>query len=146
VQKNDLLRVIGIVFIAIVFSGAIATGFWFIFDSKNKSDNRGVEYYQQRERELLARIGEYEQRESARIEVERIRAAREADRIRQERERITRTETQLTAIRGFDRRTGDLLQELAKEISILQDYFYSSKREYIDAINNSDSAVEKISP
>jgi hypothetical protein len=47
----------------------------------------------------------------------------------QERERIERTEAQLRAIRGLDRRTGSLLQELAKEVDILADYFWDSRNE-----------------
>jgi hypothetical protein len=74
------------------------------------------------ERQLLERIGEYEQRERERIEAEN-------SRIRREEERIERTKSNLESIRGLDRRTIDLYQALRKEISILQDYLDSSERE-----------------
>jgi len=85
-------------------------------------DNTRAETNTARERELLARIGEYEQRERKRI-------AAENSRIERERKRIERVKSAIATIRGLDRRSGDLLQELEQEIGILEDYFIGSERE-----------------
>jgi uncharacterized protein YneF (UPF0154 family) len=105
----------------------ICTGFFggYFLCRSHTADNTGIERNLSRERELLARIGEYEQRE-------KIRIARENERINAERERIERTENAIRAVRGLDRRSGDLLQELAKEADILADYFRGS----IDRLNS----------
>jgi len=133
--KNNILRFIGVFVIAFVLGGAVG-GLCVIFYSADKSDNRRIEDYQSRERYLLKRIGEYEQRERDRI-------TRENNRIERERSRIEQTEKRLGAIRELNRRTGDLLESLAMEAGCLQDYFYNSMREYLDAV---DSAYEVISP
>ena len=115
-----------IIFIALllVFAGGI-TGF--IFGSTNPANSSGIESNLYRERELLKRIGEYEQRERDRVEAERIRIAAENSRIERERARIERTKTAIGAIRESDRRSGSLLQELEQEINILADYFRDSR-------------------
>jgi hypothetical protein len=100
------------------------TGGYFI-GKPHTGDSAGIERNLDRERELLARIGEYEQREADRI-------ARENERISAERERIERTKNAIGAIRGLDRRSGSLLQELEQEIDILADYFRGS----IDRLGN----------
>jgi hypothetical protein len=82
-------------------------------------NSAGVEFNLDRERELLERIGEYELRERDRIAAENIRIDRE-------RERVERTKAQLGAIRGLDRRSSSLLQELEQEAQILADYFRDS--------------------
>jgi len=126
-EKNYRRSVIVLVIVAFILGSAVGGGLCFIIHSKNKPDNTGIAEYQQRERDLLARIGEYQQREED-------RNRREARRIEAERERIARTETQLGAIRGLDRRSGDLLSELAKEVDILAKYFADVRREYFGAI------------
>ena len=121
-----------IVFIAallLIFAGGAAG---FIISGKNTANNSGAESNLNRERELLTRIGEFEQREREYLERERERTTRENNRIERERERIKRTADQLTAIRGLDRRSGYLLQELEQEINILASYF----RDSCDIIGN----------
>jgi len=128
-EKINLFRVIGIVIIAVIFSGAVSAGFCIIFNSKNKSDNRGIGEYQQRERQLLDRIGEFERREED-------RNRREAERIRAEGERIERTETAINAIRQSNRRERDLYAELRAQNNILEDYFRDSVHIHSNDINN----------
>jgi len=139
-EKNNGFYFIA-VFFAFILGGAIG-GVGTVIYTAHKSDNRGIEQYQQRERELLGRITDYQQRENARIEAERIRIARENERIRAERERIARTEAQLRTIWGLDRRSSDLLSELAKEIDILADFFFSTRNQYTDNIDNNNSEVK----
>jgi hypothetical protein len=116
----------------------IASGAGCFFLGRADSGNRdGIEQHLARERELLARIGEYQQREQDRIAREGERVAREAERIEAARERIERLETAIGAVRGLDRRTSDLLQALVTEINLLADYFRGSR----DSFNNGlDSA------
>jgi hypothetical protein len=92
------------------------------FGAKNARNSTGITGNTEQQRELLARIGEYEQRE-------RDRLAAENSRIERERERIERTKAAIGAIRQSDRRSGDLLKELAEEIGILADYLDSNERE-----------------
>jgi len=134
--KISVFAFIAITFTCFILGGAAGYGIsGVIFDSKDQQDNRGIESYRPRERELLERIGEYEQRERERI-------ARENSRIERERSRIEQTEKRLGAIRELNRRTGDLLESLAMEAGCLQDYFYNSRREYLDAVNNSVGEVK----
>jgi hypothetical protein len=106
------------IFIAIVaFSAGYIGGH--VDRKKDSGNSPGVETNLSRERELLERIGEYELRERGRI-------AAENSRINRERERVERTKAQLGAIRGLDRRSGGLLQELEQEANILADYFRDS--------------------
>jgi hypothetical protein len=126
-NEKNYRKFIIVFIVAFILGGAVGGGLCFIIHSKNKPDNSGITEYQQRERTLLERIGEYQQREEA-------RTAREARRVEAERERIVRTETQLGAIRGLDRRSGDLLQELAEEVAILAGFFDYVRREYFGAI------------
>ena len=133
IEKSNRFCFITAVAAFILVSAVI--GIWAVVHTKNKPDNRGIAEYQQRERELLARIAEYQQREEDRI-------TREARRIEAEGERIKRTEAQLGAIRGLDRRSGDLLSELAQEVKILADFFVGSRSEYSDAVNNNDNRGE----
>jgi hypothetical protein len=127
---------------AFILGCAVVGGISIAINSAHKSDNTGIEQYQQRERELLTRIGEYQQREEARIEAERVRTAREDRRIRAERERIKRTEAQLGTLWGFGGREYELREELTKEINILADFYFSVKREYDNAVNRSNSEIE----
>jgi hypothetical protein len=90
--------------------------------AKNERDSAGATGNTEQQRELLARIGEYEQRERERIAAENSRVAREG-------ERIEHTKAQLRAIRGLDRRERDLYEELTAEIGILADYLDSSERD-----------------
>lgn len=116
-EKKHIVIFIIVIILSVFVGGTAIT----IFNGANTGDNNGVEQYQQRERELLNRIGEYEQREQARVEAERIRITAENIRIERARERIERTEIAIRAIWEFDRRTGELLQELIEEIKILAD-------------------------
>lgn len=113
-----------IICIAALLILPISIGSFFI-GKTHSGNSAGIERNLDRERELLARIGEYEQREEARI-------AREAERIAREGERIERTKIQLGAIRELDRRSGGLLSELEQEINILAGYF----RDSVDGFNN----------
>ena len=99
--------------LSIGFSGGLFCGI------QNERNSSGVEGDTDQQRELLERIGEYQRREEARV-------AAEAARITAERDRIERTTAALNSIRESDRRSGDLLQELTKEIDILEDYFRNS--------------------
>jgi hypothetical protein len=120
----------------------VVGGLWFIYSSAHKPDNGGVEKYQERERDLLNRIGEYEQREKERTAREKARIAGEDRRIRAEGERIARTETLLRPLWGFDRSERQLHEDLAKEINILADFYFSVKREYDNAYNRSNSKID----
>ena len=124
-QKNSGKRVVVCIIVAIglVCAGGIGG---FFFGRQHQTDSSGVGDNFARERELLARIGEFEQREQIRIEAERSRIAAENSRIERERERIERTAVAIGAIRESDRRSGSLLQELAAEIEILEDFFRGS--------------------
>jgi DNA repair exonuclease SbcCD ATPase subunit len=110
---------------------------------------RRVRELRNRESSLLEQLGEYQQRETARIRAERERAERaeatineyqqrETARIRAERERIERTEDAIRELRDSDRRASSLLQELATEVNILADYFRDSCSQYIDSDNNQE--------
>lgn len=85
---------------------------------------RRVRELRERESSLLEQLGEYQQRETARI--------------RAERERIERTEDAIRELRDSDRRASSLLQELATEVNILADYFRDSRSQYIDSDNNQE--------
>jgi len=113
----------------LVFAGGIGG---FFIGRANKSDNSRTEYDFSRERELLARIGEYERREADRI-------TRESDRIAAERKRFERTEIAIRAIRKSDRRSSNLLQELSKEVEILADFFRDSCDLFSNDIDNMGS-------
>jgi hypothetical protein len=118
-EYRGYLVIIAVIAVLFIFAGGIGG---FVIRGADTADSSGAEQYQQRERELLARIGEYQQREQGRIKAERNRAAREVERISAARERAKRLEAAIGAIRVADRRTGELLQELAKEINLLADY------------------------
>jgi hypothetical protein len=136
-EKINMFRFIVIVVITFIMGG-ISGGLCVILNPKNTANNGGIESYRPRERKLLERIGEYEQREKDRIGAENRR-------IEAERARIEQTEKRLGALRELNRRTSDLYEELAIEAGILQDYFYNSKREYFRSIGN-NSNNSKISP
>ena len=114
--------IIVIIAVLLVFAGGIGG---FVIRGANTPDSAGIERNTERERELLARIGEYQQREQNRITAERERTAREAERIGAARERAYRLETAVGALRVADRRSSELLQEIAKEINLLADYIGS---------------------
>jgi len=133
--KINVYAFIVITFTAFILGGATGGLCSYVY-SKNRADNIGIGDYEQRERELLERIGDYERREKARIE-------RENSRIRAEGERIRRTEALLGTLGELDRRSGDLLQELTKEINILADFFFSVRREHLDAVNNVDCEIDE---
>jgi len=119
VDKKEINRNLFVVFVLallLVFAGGIGG---FFIGRANKSDNSRTEYDFSRERELLARIGEYERREAARI-------AAENSRIERERVRIEQTEIAIRAIRESDRRSISLLQELEQEVNILANFFRDS--------------------
>jgi hypothetical protein len=122
-EKTNRNFIIVCIIGALLICGAGAVCYF--LGQSHTGDSAGIERNLDRERELLARIGEYEQREADRI-------ARENERISAERERIARTEAAIGAIRGLDRRSGSLLQELEQEIDILADYFRGS----VDRLNN----------
>lgn len=115
----------GIICIVIVFictsTGAIG---YFVGRAYSRDSQRAAEYTA-RERELLSRIGEFEQREEE-------RSRREAARIAAERERIARTQAAIDSLRRADRRASTLLQELEQEVAILAEYF----RDSCSSINN----------
>ena len=115
--------IVFIVALLLIFAGGVAG---FIISGKNSANNSGAESNLNRERELLTRIGEFEQREREYLERERERATRENNRIERERARIERTAEQLATLRQLDRRSGGLLQEFAEEINILASYFRDS--------------------
>jgi len=114
--------IIAVIAILLIFAGGVGG---FVIRGAHTGDSAGVERNTERERELLARIGEYQQREQERVDRERKNAAREAELNRAARERAVRLETAVGAIRVSDRRTGELLQEIAKEINFLADYIGS---------------------
>jgi hypothetical protein len=126
VEKINRNFIIVCIAVFCIFAGFIAGYF---IGRANTTDNTGIERNLDRERELLERIGEYEQRERDRI-------ARENQRINAERDRIRRTEAAIRAIRQSDRRSSDLLQELAKETEILADYFRDSRDIVNNGVNN----------
>jgi len=109
--KMGVAIIVGFILIVCVV-GAIA----FFVGRSYSSNSAGATGDTATERALLARIGEYQQREED-------RNRREAERIRAERARIERTENAINAIRGLDRRSGDLYTELEQEATILADYF-----------------------
>ena len=76
--------------------------------------------YTERERQLLDQLGEYQQREAARIE--------------RERKRFEETDSNLAELRKLDRRSGDLYALIRAEIKILQDDYDNRKRDF----NSSD--------
>jgi hypothetical protein len=119
---RNIIISIGIFAIILIFTGSIVS---YYIGRADTGDSTGVEFDPGRERELLERIGEYELRERDRIAAENCRIGRE-------RERIERTKEQLGTVRELDRRSGDLLQELEREVNILADYFRGS----CDLINN----------
>ena len=123
VTKNHI-----IIFIAFVIL-CIAACFLSFYVGKNRGYNTGVGEYTDRARELVNRIAEYERREEA-------RNRREAEFIRRERERTERTENQLAALRGLDRRSGSLLQDLREEIGILESDRRNSCDLFSDYFNN----------
>lgn len=133
--KKINVNIIVVVIIAALFvlAGGI-TGF--IIGGKNTVNSSGAESNLFRERELLTRIREYEQREQDRAVAERGRIAAENYRIARERARVERTAEQLAAIRLLDRRSGDLLQELVEEVNILESYFRDSYHIISDNFNN----------
>jgi len=128
-EKNNILRFIAIAIIAFIVGGITGA---VIINSKNTTNNRGIESNTARERELLTRIGDYERREESRVRAESARIAREGKRIEQ-------TEKRLGAIRELDRRSSDLYEELAMEAGALQDFYLGFKREYYNDVNNTDS-------
>ena len=140
-EKEYRFYIVIIIVIAVllIFAGGVGG---FVIRGAHTADNSGIADYQQRERDLLARIGEYQQREQDRIARERESAAREAERLKREGERIARTENAIGAIRESDRRERNLYQELAKEADILADFFAGVKREHDNAVNNDDSGGE----
>jgi hypothetical protein len=114
-------------FLIVFFCASFGAGYYIgtFICGTNPADSGGVESNIAKERELLERIGEYQRREEE-------RNRREAERIAAERVRIERTETAIGAIRGLDRQSGSLLQELKQEAQILADYFRGS----CDILNN----------
>jgi len=133
-MNDKKVILVTVIIMLCVIIASFGGGYWLaysVFNSKNQSDNRGIGEYQQRERELLERIGEYQRREEE-------RNRREAERIRAEGERIERTQTAINSIRQFDRRTGDLYQELRAQNNILANYFGDS----VDIYNNELIDVE----
>jgi len=86
--------------------------FAYFIGRANSSNSTGTEGNTSRERQLVEQLGEYQQRE--------------AERIRAERARIERTQADIDAIRGLDRRTSSLYEELEQEARILADYFRDS--------------------
>jgi hypothetical protein len=130
-NEKDTRRFITLFIISIIFIIASGAGCFFI-GRADTADSSGIEQHLSRERELLARIGEYQRREEE-------RNRREAERIAAEGERIKRTEAAIRAVRETDRRSGALLQELAKEVDVLADYFWSSRDSFNNGIDNSGS-------
>ena len=88
--------------------------------------------YRDRERELLATIEEYKRREQTRVD-------RENELVAGARERAERFETAIGALGGLDRRSGELLQELVKEINFLADSFRSISNEFSHDSDNMGS-------
>jgi len=125
--RNGIIILIGI----IIFMAAAVVAAYFI-GRANTGDSSGIGEYQRRERELLDRIGEYEQRERDRI-------AAENQRIERERARIARTQADIDAVRGLNRRSGDGYAQIIAECDILEDYFSGSCSQYGDDANNSGS-------
>jgi FtsZ-interacting cell division protein ZipA len=123
-KVRSIIIVICIAIIAVILSGFI---FWNI-GRANSPNNATTGGFEQRARNLLNGIGEYQQRDQEYIERERTRTGAEENRItaedkrlESERERIERTENATGAIRELDRRSGDLLQELKQAVGILSD-------------------------
>ena len=126
-EKNSRGFAAAVIVMAALLAGGIAGYF---IGSKNTGNSGGTGGDFSRERALLERIGEYERREADRI-------ARENERIGAERARIDRTENAIRAIRGLDRQSGGLLQELAAEVNILADFFWSYYNEFHNRADNS---------
>jgi hypothetical protein len=119
---RNIIISIGIFAIILIFTGSIV-GYY--IGRADTGDNPGVESNISRERELLSQIGEYRIREEE-------RNRREAERIAAERERFERTENAIGALRGFDRRSDSLHQQIEQEVEILASFFRDSR----DLINN----------
>jgi hypothetical protein len=130
-EKNNRYFIAFLIIYTIISFSAGFIGGSFI-GRTHTTDNNRVESNLSRERELLERIGEYQQREEE-------RNRREAVRIAAEGERIKRTEDAIRAVRGLDRRSGDLLLELKQEIDILADYFRDSRSGLYNELNNPGS-------
>jgi hypothetical protein len=139
-EKKYIVIIIAIVVIIFVLGGTAAgAGLCAFFYSAYKSDNSRTEQYSERERELLARIGEYQQREQDRVARERENAAREAELNRAAGERAKRLAKAIGDVRVTDRRSGELLQEAAREINFLAGYIGSiGGSSGGDADNNDD--------
>jgi len=91
----------------------------------NSGNSNGAAGNTDQQRELLARIGEYERREAD-------RNRREAQRIAAERDRIKRTQDAIDAIRRSDRRSGSLYEEIIAECNVLESYFRDSSSQFSD--------------
>jgi len=124
INKHFIAIILGIVLI--ICASSVTSYF---IGRANSTDSDRVERNTEQQRELLARIREYQQREED-------RTRREAERITAERARIERTEAAIGAIRQSDRRSGDLLQELEAEVDILESYFRDSCSQFNDNTDN----------
>jgi hypothetical protein len=118
---NEKIRSVFIVICFCILT-AILSGAVFYSVGKNTANPTGADGYTTRERELHKSVGDYQRREN--------------DRIRAEGERIRRTEKALGALGELDRRTSDLLEELGAQVSILEDYFNSSRNDYYRRLDN----------
>jgi hypothetical protein len=116
----DKMARTGAVILAATIITIVAAGIaGFLVGGQNTRNRFGIESNLGDQRELLQRIGEYQQREQARAERERSRIAVEDSRIRAARERADRLETAVSSLRGLDRRSSELFSELIAEVKLL---------------------------
>lgn len=128
-EKKDVKFIV----ISIILCLIVATITFFI--GRATADNSaGADRITEDQRAVLARIGEYEQREADRI-------SRHAERLAREGERIERTEAAIRALRLSDRRSSSLLEEITKELDILADYFRDSRSSFNDELSDSYSEI-----
>jgi hypothetical protein len=121
-EYKRYIAIIAVTAVLLVFAGGVCG---FVIRGAHTADNPGIAEYQQRARELLARIEEYQQREQDRVAREREAAAREAELNRAAGERAKRLEAAVGAIWTTDRRERELYAEIAKEAHLLADYIGS---------------------
>jgi hypothetical protein len=126
---RDIIISISIIAIILIFAGSIVG---YIIGKADTGNNSGVEANRSRERELLSQIGEYRIREEE-------RNRREAERIAAERERFERTENAIGALRGLDRRSDSLYQQLEQEAEILESFFRDSRDFFYNELDNPGS-------
>jgi len=121
-MEKNTFGIIVICFIVSLFLIGSGTFIGYYILGSGSRDRGRIGSDTDRERQLLEQLGEFERREQDRISAEQDRIGRENSRIERERKRIEDVENQLAAVRGLDRRSTTLLEQLGAEIEILSNY------------------------